>query len=120
MTYIIGPMWFYWLGVVDALQDVVFASLLISILIFCTSAVVYFINLGSFHDDTDAKAAKRIMKLSFIFLVIFGLLFLFLPTKDTLIEMQVAKLATVENAEWTVDAVKSAVDYIVEAIKSIG
>ena len=120
MTYIIDPRWFYWLGVMDALQDVVFVSLLLSTLIFCTALLVYFINLGSFHDDSDVKVTKKIMMLSLPFLVISALLYLFLPSKDTMIEMQVAKLATYENAEWTVDAIKSAVDYIVEAIKSIG
>ncbi len=43
----------------------------------------------------------------------------FIPDKQTMIEMLVAKTATVENAEWTVDAVKQAVDYIVSAIQTL-
>ena len=44
---------------------------------------------------------------------------MFVPSKEALIEMQVARFATYENAEWTLDTVKAAVDYIVESIKSV-
>ena len=36
-----------------------------------------------------------------------------------MIEMQIARYATYENAEWTVDAIKNAVDYVVQAVKSL-
>lgn len=39
--------------------------------------------------------------------------------KDALIEMMIAKQATYENATWTLDALKSAVDYVVQAIQSL-
>ena len=43
----------------------------------------------------------------------------FIPSRETLIEMQIARFTTVENAEWALDAVKSATDYIVSAIKEL-
>lgn len=52
-------------------------------------------------------------------LIAFAILLIFVPTKSTFIEMQIARYATVENAEWTVETVKSAVDYIIEAIKQL-
>ena len=42
------------------------------------------------------------------------------PSEKRLIEMQIARFATVENAEWALDAIKSATDYIVSAIKELG
>jgi hypothetical protein len=42
-----------------------------------------------------------------------------LPSDDTLIEMMIAKQATYDNAQWTLETLKSAVDYIVNAIKSV-
>lgn len=51
--------------------------------------------------------------------VIAGLFLVFVPSKETLIEMMIAKQATYENTTWTVDALKSAVDYVVQAIQSL-
>lgn len=46
--------------------------------------------------------------------------YVFIPPRETLIEMQIARFATVENTEWALDAIKSATDYIVSAIKELG
>ena len=44
---------------------------------------------------------------------------IFVPSKSTMIEMMIAKYATYENADWTVESLKSVVDYIVEAFKAV-
>ena len=44
---------------------------------------------------------------------------LFIPSKETLISMMIAKYATKENLSMTVEGIKSAVDYIVNAMKEI-
>jgi len=44
---------------------------------------------------------------------------IFIPSRNTMLEMQIARYATYENAEWTVETIKSAVDYIVQAIGSL-
>ena len=44
---------------------------------------------------------------------------IFLPSKETLISMMIAKYATKENLGMTVEGIKSAVDYIMDAIKEI-
>lgn len=116
MTYILNPVWFYWIGVMDSLQTVVIISLVLSAVAFGTAVLVYFVSCGY---GSDAEMAKKVLKVSAPSLVISALLLVFLPAKETLIEMQIAKFATYENAEWTVDTIKSAVDYIVEAMKSL-
>ena len=43
----------------------------------------------------------------------------FIPTEETMLKILIAKYATHENLSITVDGIKSAVDYIINAIKEI-
>lgn len=109
--YIINPMWFYWINVVDAVR-------LITIIGLCLSAVGTIpLAIGVFVEEDDEYIKP--LKIAVTVLAVCLLSVVFIPSKGTLIEMQVAKYATWENAEWTVDAIKDAVDYIVNAIGSI-
>jgi Na+/melibiose symporter-like transporter len=81
------------------------------------SAVTVILGMSTCFDDDDIDTAKKIWKISAIFFTIAAvcwLAFVFIPNKETLIEMQVAKLATPENAEMTVEKLKGVVDYIIE------
>lgn len=113
MNYIIDPMWFYWISVIEC-----FKFLVCFIDIVCFICVV--VSFG-YHFDTCEDDAKKLMKLCRIFLIAFAvlsLLLIFVPSKSTLIEMMIARTATTQNAEMTLDAIKSAVDYVSNAIKS--
>ena len=117
MNYIINPGGFYWLGVVNALN-------VVSIVFFILSAVASVALVGvsidkSFWDEEEYATFNKWRKIVTIALAISTAAIVLIPSKETLIEMMVARFATVENATWTLDAVKSAVDYIVEAMKSI-
>lgn len=113
MNYIINPSVFYWISVVDGLKEVACGCFVLGIaaLIVCTIL---------FSIATD-ESEKTVLKIGFyvsIPLTIAGLLgVIFIPDKQTLIEMLIAKNVTVENAEWSLDALKQAVDYIAQAMK---
>lgn len=129
MTYIINPMWFYWLSVADrACRLVQTAAILLFILsvalfvaaAFCKYAAVYsnMVDEECFEYVTGVKL-QRIATVVAILAVIMSAIYTFIPSRETLIEMQIARFTTVENAEWALDAVKSATDYIVSAIKEL-
>lgn len=113
MNYIIDPMWFYWISVIDCFKIFV-----------CCLDIVCFIGAGIsflYHFDACEDDAKTLMKWFRIFLIAFAvlsLLLIFAPSKSTLIEMMIARTATTQNAEMTLDAIKSAVDYVSNAIQS--
>ena len=111
MNYIINPAWFYWISVADNVKIV---DAVLSMIVTCIGTLTA---IGGFIDEDDnlKKRGFHICALAFVMWVVFALI----PDKNTLIEMQIARLATYDNANWTVDAMKSAVDYIVEAIKSL-
>lgn len=111
MNYIINPAWFYWISVADGAKLFV---LLCAVLLTLIGALVA---IGGAVDDEDEIKKKGIILL--LVSVITWIAFIFIPGKQTLIEMMIARTATVDNANWTVETLKSAVDYIVEAIKSM-
>ena len=109
--YIINPAWFYWVNVADGINTIMIVGMILSLSALLVCGIIMFI-----EDDDDFLKPVR---LGLGFLIFFILGAVFIPSKETLIEMQIAKYATWENAEWTVDAVKDAVDYIVNAIGSL-
>ena len=125
MNYIINPSWFYWLQVVDSMKFL-FAALsigfFIALIVVVFVASVYADVTGFGPDDSDNIKAKKLFNVSFklaIITAIVSIIYIFIPSRETLIEMQVAKFATYENAAWTVDKIKEAVDYIVQSISSL-
>lgn len=111
--YIINPARFYWVDVVDAVKCFAIVSAIILLL---GAGLVGFMFMDDVFADERKRFGKIIPKVAIVG-VIFLLAAIFIPSKETLIEMQVAKYATWENAEWTVDAIKDVVDYIANAIK---
>lgn len=126
-NYIINPSWFYWINVVDGLR---FVATFVVILLGITAAVVslvYGVNMKMIEDypascEGEKRAnvqLKKIMPILWVVWIASVLVLIFIPSKDTLITMMVAKYATYENAGLTVDALKSAIDYVVQAIQSL-
>ena len=127
MNYIINPSWFYWLGVVDSMRGFMLAAFIVGIIVvgvaltvisWTTSMIREFPNVTDDDRKTRQFFAKA-LKIAIGVCIVAALFLIFVPSKDTLIEMMIAKQATYENATWTLDALKSAVDYVVQAIQSL-
>lgn len=127
MNYIINPSWFYWLGVVNSMRGFMLVAFIVAIIIIGVSLIVIPVNVKMIQDypsicDDERKAVRfftKALKVAIGVCIVLGLCLVFIPSKDTLIEMMIAKQATYENATWTVDTLKSAVDYVVQAIQSL-
>lgn len=127
MNYIINPSWFYWLGVVESMRGFMLAAFIVSIVVIGAALIIIPVDVKMIQDypnmcDFEKKTVRfftKALKVAIGVLVITGLALVFVPSKETLIEMMIAKQATYENATWTVDALKSAVDYVVQAIQSL-
>lgn len=127
MNYIINPSWFYWLGVVNSMRGFMLVAFIVAIILIGVSLIIIPVNVKLIQDypsisDDERKAVRfftKALKVASSVCIVAGLFLVFVPSKETLIEMMVAKQATYENATWTVDALKSAVDYVVQAIQSL-
>ena len=126
MNYIINPSWFYWINVVDGLRTafttvaVVFG--IVEIIMLVIAAICYYQGKDYGENDSDYKMAKALIKpiiIAGIATVVSIVAAVFIPSREALIEMQVAKFATYENAELGIDAIKSAIEYIINAIQSL-
>ena len=111
--YIINPAWFYWIDIVSGIK-IIMALLAVAALI--ATLITALISFDETDTDTSKNFEKKALKMLIVTIVCI-IIALFIPSKEILIEMQIAKYATWENAEWTADAIKDVVDYIVNAIK---
>lgn len=127
MNYIINPSWFYWLGVVHSMRGFMLTAFIVSIIVIGVALIIIPVNVKLIRDypsisDDERKVVRfftKALKVAIGVCIASGLFLVFVPSKETLIEMMIAKQATYENATWTVDALKSAVDYVVQAIQSL-
>ena len=70
--------------------------------------------------EKDLLKTKQIRSWSVVTMVVgfvMVLMAIFIPSKQTIIEMLVARAATFDNVDWTVAQVKEIIDYIVSALK---
>ena len=103
--YIIDPSWFYWVSVFEALKVV------------CVILGVMFIIATMIHLNEEGFDWGGVLLIFFTLVCAAGAIFI--PNRQTMYEMMIAKHATYENANLTVEAIKSAVDYIVEKIGAL-
>lgn len=135
-SYIIDPAVFYWINVLATLQTlfvIVGAFLIVAGIIFAgfyyyekNEAIDYkwdskaLEHVKVIDDDTMAiaKTLLKWAKITSVLSIIFIIASIFIPGKVTSVEMLVARTATFDNVNMTVDGVKELFDYIINAIKS--
>ena len=119
MDYIINPMWFYWLQVANTVKNIC-GILTIILGVALASTAVFYVCMTVFGGDdcTDecAKLLKHIKRLAPIFAITM-LCVIFVPSKRTLIEMEIAKHATYSNVESVKEQIKDAADYILDRLE---
>lgn len=126
MDYIVSPSFVYFLSISNNLRDLftfLAVILLIAVGVIAIIAYVSF-DYGKDYgkDDQDFKrylSLKKVLKILIPGLIVTSLMAIFLPNKNTLIEMKIASLLTKENISLTIETIKETVDYVVEAISKI-
>lgn len=110
MTYIVNPIWFYLMSIADAVVNVsVFSAVVAGGL-----ALVFFASASESHEEEKAMYKRR-GKIATWIAAISVVLVVFVPSKETLMQIMIAKYATYENADNAIQAIKSAADYVIEA-----
>lgn len=134
MNYIINPNWFYWLQVINGLKvafEIIAGIAIFTVAVLAVLALINYFTGKDYRDrvdengkptDSDWLSFLAMRKATIIFTIIAMvslIISIFIPSKETLISIIVAKYATKENLGMTVEGIKSAVDYIMNAIKEI-
>lgn len=123
-NYIINPQVFYWINVFGILQTVLAILSVVLITAFFGLVAGWIYNsceVKRGYDDNlpYLKVFKKYAIITGIIGFILVTASIFIPGRTTSIEMMIAKAATFDNVNWTVQQVKEVVDYIVQAIKDI-
>lgn len=118
MNYIINPAVFYWMDVLDGMKTIAVIFFVIACASTVSTFIIWAVN-ADLDDDPDTKRWFKFFKISIAITAAVSIVLMFVPSKNTMIQMLVAKYATYDNASLTVESLKSAVDYIVEAINSL-
>ena len=119
-NYIIDPAWIYWVNICEAVKIVFIVIAALSTSVLAALLIVAFADKLVF-DDVDADCAKTKKFIRFVIPVtlLSTAAAIFIPNATTLIGMKVTELITQSNIDLSADALKSVVDYIVDAIKSL-
>ena len=143
-NYIIDPSVFYWINVFSIIQTVlaVFGGIVIAGSI--GLAITYIYKTYGLrkpeepdrdrcsHYDVDRynrcmkeyeeekeyiAAIRKWLVVTAVTGAVLCAISIFIPSKQTSVEMLVARTATFDNMNWTIDQVKEIVDYIIKALK---
>ena len=116
MNYIVDPSWVYWMNISNVMKIM---CLIIGGVGIVAMMIAVPVSLAEAFDDDDYAAIRKwavpIVSVSII-LILAGV---FIPSKETLITMKVAELATKENVALTAQQLKEIVDYIISALKEL-
>lgn len=114
MEYYINPSWFYWINVIDSLK-----TFFIALMVSCGMCAIVAFPIAIAEDIMEESTFKK-LEITVCVIFIFSLVcMLFVPSKEVLIEMEVAKLATKQNVDLTVESLKNIVDYIIDAVAKL-
>jgi len=118
-SYIIDPKWIYWINVCGAIKGISIGIASCAFITFVIALIGAISNAEYGKDDKDYRMSKVALWISIPILIIFTAAAVFIPSTKLMVEMEVARLATKENVELSLESLKSLVDYIVETIKKI-
>lgn len=123
-NFIIDPKIFYWINVLGIMQTVAAIVGAVCLSAFIGFAIGWIYNAGEVESGYKSnvyymKTCKRWTIVTGIIGLILLTASIFIPGRTTSIEMLVAKTATFDNVNWTVQQVKEVVDYIVKALQSV-
>lgn len=117
MDYIINPWWFYLVQVCGTLG---LHLRLIGKLMFFGGVTLWVVKYIYVLDDepicdSDKRLLTRFKRICIIGVIVF-ILGALIPTKDTLIKMQIAKFGTYSNAEKVLNVIDEKTDALIKAI----
>ena len=104
--YIIDPSWFYWASVCQAIK----------ILLICAGAcgtALLIIITATAWDDLNKKKSYWVGWIASLLALVCGM---FIPSKEVMMQMMVARFLTHENMAYSVETIKEIADYILQAV----
>ena len=122
MEPIISPFFFYFINLVDNVWGVSIAASVVSGVVICVLLVCCVCESDSECDSFNNiynERYKKITRRSILICVVSVAICLFVPSKETMIEMAIAKNVTAQNIELAKDSIKGVIDYTIESVEKL-
>ena len=122
MEPIISPFFFYFINLVENVWGVSIAAAIVSGVAICALLTCCACESDSEYEsfnDIYNNHYKKVTRRSILICVISIVICLFVPSKETMIEMAIAKNVTSQNIELAKDSVKGIIDYTIESVEKI-
>lgn len=108
---IIDPKWFYWLQVCDSIR---FLSFLLAAFLGIASVVLALAMMDMYGEDMR-KTKNTLIALT-VFTLVFVAAGILTPSKETMIEMEIAKHVTYESAATVIETITDTTDELLEKL----
>lgn len=115
MEQIVNPAFFYWASVFSALKVVSLALTIICIVVLVCMILYEYCGLDD--DDESAISFRKNMKRIAVAAMVMVIVMIFVPSKQTMIEMQIAKMATGDNISAVIQKITDVAKEIIESAK---
>lgn len=120
MKPIISPWLIYLIDLVDKFQVIInIALVVLGFTIICLGIAWLLFSMDYDQDDSIIVICKKYLKKSIIWVVVSGLLFAVVPSKDTMYVMLTLDNVTTDNIQAIGKTGKDVVDYITDQIDKI-
>ncbi len=120
MKPIISPWLIYLIDLVDKFQVIInIALIVLGFTIICLGIAWLLFSMDYDQDDSIIVICKKYLKKSIIWVVVSGLLFAVVPSKDTMYVMLTLDNVTTDNIQAIGKTGKDVVDYIIDQIDKI-
>ena len=120
MKTIISPWLIYLIDLVDKFQVIInIALVVLGFTIICLGIAWLLFSMEYDKDDSIIVTCKKYLKKSIIWVVVSGLLFAVVPSKDTMYVMLTLNNVTTDNIQAIGKTGKDVVDYITDQIDKI-
>ena len=120
MKPIISPWSIYLIDLVDKFQVIInIALIVLGFTIICLGIAWLLFSMDYDQDDSIIVICKKYLKKSIIWVVVSGLLFAVVPSKDTMYVMLTLDNVTTDNIQAIGKTGKDVVDYIIDQIDKI-
>lgn len=116
MTYYINPIWFYLMNLSEGLKTFLCVLGVIAISVFVFAFITWSVDVTLTDLEDDEKKILKLFKKVIIASFISSVIGLFVPSKETCIEMMIASQVTHENVAATKEEIYELIDYVTDKV----
>lgn len=113
----ISPWLVYLISVLDSVKFAVSGALFVSIVGVIACLIGWWISNSDFPDGLTVETCKKWSKKFLMLTIIFAVIEILIPDKQTAIYMIIADNVTPDLVDSTMEGIKSLIDYIAEVLK---